>query len=76
MNNKLENYVEIQTEKAESLSLCRGLKLINYYTYDSLKDVLIRYLNDTGRNVDGIKYDVYEENHGNVAVAYAVRHLR
>lgn len=44
--------------------------------YDSLKDVLIRYLNDTGRNVDGIKYDVYEENHGNVAVAYAVRHLR
>ena len=44
--------------------------------YDSLKDVLMRYLNDTGRNVDGIKYDVYEENHGNVAVAYAVRHLR
>lgn len=27
MNNKLENYVEIQAEKAESLSLCRGLKL-------------------------------------------------
>lgn len=26
--------------------------------------MLIRYLNDTGRNVDGIKYDVYEENHG------------
>lgn len=44
--------------------------------YDSLKDVLIRYLNDTGRNVDGEKYDVYEEIHGNVTVAYAVKHLR
>jgi len=29
MNNKLENYVEIQTEKAESLSLGRGLKLLH-----------------------------------------------
>lgn len=44
--------------------------------YDSLKDVLTKYLNDTGRNVDGEKYDVYEENQGNVSVAYAVRHLR
>lgn len=38
--------------------------------YDSLKDVLTKYLNDTGRNVDGEKYDVYEENQGNVSVAY------
>lgn len=44
--------------------------------FDSLKDVLIRYLNDTGRNVDGEKYDVYEEKHGNVTVAYAVKHLK
>jgi hypothetical protein len=44
--------------------------------YDSLKDVLIKYLKDTGMNVDGEKYDVYEEIHGNVTVAYAVRHLR
>lgn len=44
--------------------------------YDSLKDVLTKYLNDTGRNVDGEKYDVYEETQGNVTVAYAVRHLR
>lgn len=44
--------------------------------YDSLKEVLVKYLNDTGRNVDGEKYDVYEETQGNVTVAYAVRHLR
>lgn len=44
--------------------------------YASLKDVLISYLNDTGRNVDKEKYDVYEEVHGNVTVAYAVKHLR
>lgn len=43
---------------------------------DSLKEVLIKYLNDTGRNVDGEKFDVYEETHGNVTVAYAVRHLK
>lgn len=29
MNNKLENYVEIQAEKAESLSLCSGFKLLH-----------------------------------------------
>ena len=44
--------------------------------YDSIKEALISYLNDTGRNVDGQKYDVYEETQGNVTVAYAVRHLR
>ena len=44
--------------------------------YDSPKDILIKYLNDTGRNVDGEKYDVYEETQGNVTVAYAVRHLK
>ena len=39
----------------------------------------IRYLIhrlQTGYNVDGIKYDVYEKTHGNVTVAYAVRHLK
>lgn len=44
--------------------------------FDSLKEVLKKYLNDTGRNVAGEKFDVYEETHGNVTVAYAVRHLR
>ena len=44
--------------------------------YDSLKDILTKYLDDTGRKVDGEKYDVYEETQGNVSVAYAVRHLR
>lgn len=62
--------------KLKKQKVCLCVADLNYYTYDSLKDVLIRYLNDTGRNVDGIKYGVYEENHGNVAVAYAVRHLR
>ena len=44
--------------------------------YDSLKEVLQKYLNDTGRTVDGEKYDVFEETQGNVTVAYAVRHLK
>lgn len=44
--------------------------------YDSPKEVLAKYLNDTGRNVDGIKFDVYEETLGNVTVAYAIRHLK
>jgi hypothetical protein len=44
--------------------------------FDSLKDALRKYLNDIGRIVDGEKYDVYEETHGNVTVAYAVRHLK
>lgn len=44
--------------------------------YDSLKEILVRYLTDTGHDVDGEKYDVYEKEHGNVTVAYAVRHLK
>ena len=36
----------------------------------------IKYLNETGHDVDGEKYDVYEKKHGNVTVAYAVRHLK
>lgn len=44
--------------------------------YDSLKEILIKYLNETGHDVDGKKYDVYETKHGNVTVAYAVRHLK
>lgn len=38
MNNKLENYVEIQAEKAESLSLCRGLKLL--HVRDQVEEIL------------------------------------
>ena len=37
--------------------------------YDSPKEVLAKYLNDTGRNVDGIKFDVYEETQGNVTIS-------
>lgn len=44
--------------------------------YDSLKDILIKYLNETGHKVDGIKYDVREKKHGNVTVAYAIRYLK
>ena len=44
--------------------------------YDSLRDILIKYLNDAGCDVDGVKYDVYEKEHGNVTVAYAVRHQK
>ncbi len=44
--------------------------------YDSLKGMLTKYLNETGYVVDGVKYDVYEKEHGNVTVAYAVRHLK
>lgn len=44
--------------------------------YSSLKEVVEKYLNDTGRNVDGEKFDVYEETQGNVTIAYAVRHLK
>lgn len=44
--------------------------------YSSPKEVIEKYLNDTGRNVDGEKFDVYEETQGNVTVAYAVRHLK
>ena len=44
--------------------------------YDSLKNILIKYLNETGHKVDGIKYDVREKKHGNVTVAYAIRYLK
>ncbi|MCI9421413.1 MAG: hypothetical protein HFG81_01680 [Dorea sp.] len=44
--------------------------------YNSLKQVLTEFLNDTGRNVDGEKFDVYEETQDGVTVAYAVRHLK
>lgn len=48
----------------------------NRIGYDSLKEMLTKYLNETGYEVDGIEYDVYEKEHGNVTVAYAVRHLK
>ena len=44
--------------------------------YDSLKDILVKYLNETGRTVDGEKFDVTEQTHGNVTIAYAIRHLK
>lgn len=44
--------------------------------YDSLKEMLVKHLEETGYNVDGIHYDVREKTHGNVTVAYAVRHLK
>lgn len=44
--------------------------------YDSLKEILVKYLSEAGGEVDGKKYDVYEREHGNVTVAYAVRHLK
>lgn len=42
--------------------------------YNSLKEILINYLIETGHSVDGKKYDVYEKEHGNVTVAYAVHY--
>lgn len=44
--------------------------------FDSLKDVLVNYLNNIGCIVDGEKYDVYEKKHGNITIAYAIRHLK
>lgn len=44
--------------------------------YESLKDALKKYLNDSGVNVDGKEYDVYEVTQGNVTLAYAVRYLK
>lgn len=44
--------------------------------YDSLKEILINYLSELGLDVDGKKYAVREKEHGNVTVAYAVRHMK
>ena len=38
MNDKLRNYVEIQAEKAENLSFCRGLKLL--HVRDQVEEIL------------------------------------
>ncbi len=38
MKTKLENYVEIEAEKAESLSFCRGLKLL--HVRDQVEEIL------------------------------------
>ena len=44
--------------------------------YDSLKEILVNYLNEFGMDVDGKKYAVHEKEHGNVTVAYAVRYAK
>lgn len=44
--------------------------------YQTLKEILVKYLDETGHIVDGKEYDVYEKQHGNVTVAYAVRHQK
>jgi len=38
MNEKLMNYVEIEAEKAENLSFCRGLKLL--HVRDQVEEIL------------------------------------
>lgn len=38
MNEKFENYVEIEAEKAENLSFCRGLKLL--HVRDQVEEIL------------------------------------
>jgi hypothetical protein len=38
MNDTLKNYVEIEAEKAESLSFCRGLKLL--HVRDQVEEIL------------------------------------
>lgn len=38
MNEKLESYVEIEAEKAEKLSFCRGLKLL--HIRDQVEEIL------------------------------------
>ena len=40
MNEKFENYVEIEAEKAESLSFCRGLKLL--HIRDQVEEILLQ----------------------------------
>lgn len=44
--------------------------------YDSLSDILKKYLNESGKTVDGKKYDVIERTLGNVTIAYAVRYMK
>lgn len=44
--------------------------------YNSLRSVLKEYLDEIGNTADGEKFDVYEKTHGNVTVAYAIRHLK
>lgn len=44
--------------------------------FNKLKDILIEYLEEEGMSVDGEHYDVQEKTHGNVTLAYAIRHLK
>ena len=73
VENDLKKWI-VLPEIPVYLKIDEGQK--NRIGYDSLKEMLTKYLNETGHNVDGIKYDVYEKKHGNVTVAYAVRHLK
>lgn len=57
MNNKLENYVEIQAEKAECLSLCRGLKLLH------VRDQVEEILDHIGKMGIFEQYTVHNINH-------------
>jgi len=43
---------------------------------ESLKELLAKHLNETGRSVDGKNYDVIEETKGNVTVAFAVQYTK
>ena len=53
-----------------------GEENIEKIGYDSLKEIIIEYLNDVGLTVDGKKYDVVERTEGNVSVAYAVKYQK
>ncbi len=44
--------------------------------FDSLKDILHKYITDIGYEVDGIKFDIIEETQGNVTIAYAIYHSK
>ena len=39
MNDKLYNFVEVEAEKAENLSFCRGLKLL--HVRDQVEEILM-----------------------------------
>ena len=44
--------------------------------YDSLGEILVKYLNDSGWTVDKEQYDVWERTHRNVTIAFAVKHMK
>ncbi|MCR2046790.1 hypothetical protein NSB25_05785 [Acetatifactor muris] len=57
MNDKLKNYAEIEAEKAENLSFCRGLKLLH------IRSQVEEILNQIGRGGIFEEYTIHNISH-------------